>query len=218
LTIVTNDQLAKEVAENGGRPFVLEDPIPQLKPTNRIVLKGTHNIVFVCTFEKDEPYEEVIESAHYLDTSICIYITGKYQKAEADIVKQAPLNVLFCGYLPEQEYVNLLQASDAVMDLTLMQDCLVCGAYEAVALEKPMILSDTFILRRYFYKGAVFTENNSRAIATSVTRAIRDRERLQYEVRELKQELETQWKGKHQALLGIAENLAKSRNDGGFCQ
>ena len=208
LTIVTNEQLAKEVAFNKGRPFVLEDPIPQLNPTAATPLRGTYNIVFVCTFEKDEPYREVIESAHYLDASICIYITGRYQKAEAHVIGRSPGNVHFCGHLPEQEYVNLLHASDAVMDLTLMQDCLVCGAYEAVALEKPVILSDTFVLRNYFYKGAVFTRNNAQSISSSVKRTIQDRRRLGREVGELKKELKSQWKAKHQALLGIAENLA----------
>jgi len=207
LTIVTNDQLAKEVGSNGGNPFVLEDPIPQMKPTADTTLKGTYNIVFVCTFEKDEPYEEVIASARYLDPSICMYITGKYQKAPPNLIESAPANILFSGFLSEQEYVNLLHSSDIVMDLTLMQNCLVCGAYEAVALGKPLILSDTPVLRNYFYKGVVYTANSSRAIAKSICNIIASHRKLEHEMRELKNELEVAWQTKFNEFTKILDRI-----------
>ena len=94
MTIVTNDQLSKEVSLNGGTPFVLEDRIPQIKPNQRTSLKGKYNVVFVCTFEKDEPYLEIIQAARLIDASVCLYITGRYQKASQDILDQAPTQ---CG-------------------------------------------------------------------------------------------------------------------------
>lgn len=207
LTIVTNDQLAKEVASNGGTPFVMEDPIPQMWATNTISLQRKHNIVFVCTFQKDEPYKEVIASARFLDRSTCIYITGNYRKAPSYVIKEAPANIVFTGFLPEQEYVNLLHSSDAVMDLTLMQDCLVCGAYEAVALGRPLILSDTSALRNYFHKGAVYTANASEAIASSLGEAIEKQSKLELEVKELKKELKTAWQIKFGELQRFLDTL-----------
>jgi glycosyltransferase involved in cell wall biosynthesis len=210
LTIVTNDQLAKEVASNGGNPFVMEDPIPQMGATGVISLQGKHNIVFVCTFEKDEPYKEVIASARFVDRSTCIYITGNYRKAPLYIVKETPADIVFTGFLPEQAYVNLLHSSDAVMDLTLMQDCLVCGAYEAVALGRPLILSDTQALRSYFYKGTVYTENSSQAIAKSIGHAISNQSQLELEMCELKKELEAAWQAKFnefKSILGRLQSL-----------
>ena len=207
LTAVTNDQLAKAVDSNGGKPFVLEDRIPQIEPTDLTPLRGTCNIVFVCTFEKDEPYREVIASAQYLDPSIFIYITGKYQKASPYLIENAPSNIIFSGFLPEQEYINLLHSSDIVMDLTLMQDCLVCGAYEAVALGKPLIISDTQVLRNYFYKGAVYTANSSQAIANSIRQTIAGHAKLEVEMRDLKRDLEAAWQKKFTEFRNILDRI-----------
>lgn len=52
LTIVTNDELAREVLNNHGKPFVLEDRIPQFGEAKATSLRGQHNLVFICTFQK----------------------------------------------------------------------------------------------------------------------------------------------------------------------
>ncbi|MBW1782866.1 MAG: glycosyltransferase, partial [Deltaproteobacteria bacterium] len=176
LTIVTNDKLSTLVKENGGSPFVLEDKIPHFRRCHPIPLKGDHNVVFVCSFEKDEPYLEIIQAARLIDLSISLYITGPYQKAGRDMLDQAPPNVVFTGFLSDQDYVDLLYSCDAVIDLTVMQNCLVCGAYEAVALGKPVILSGTEALKKYFSKGAVYTENRPWEIAAAIMHALKNRE------------------------------------------
>jgi len=209
LTIVTNSELATMVSENGGQPFILEDKIPKLYNPNPIRLKGSYNLVFVCTFERDEPYTEVIQAASLLEPSICLHITGRCEKAPFDLIKQSPSNVVFTGFLPDQNYLNLLYSCDIVIDLTLMQNCLVCGAYEAVALGKPMILSDTEALRRYFSKGAVYTENTAQEIANAITYALQNKESLAREISVLKTELELQWKWKFSNLIDLLDQLAR---------
>jgi glycosyltransferase involved in cell wall biosynthesis len=161
LTIVTNESTGGQVKKNGGVPFVLEDKIPQFGECNQIMLRGKNNLVFICTFEKDEPYDRVIEAAKLVDSSVFIYVTGKYEKAPPEILKAAPSNVIFTGFLPERNYLDLLSSSDIIIDLTYMDDCLVCGAYEGLALGKPLILSDTAALREYFDAGAVYTGRNA---------------------------------------------------------
>jgi glycosyltransferase involved in cell wall biosynthesis len=207
LTLVTNGELAREVLNNNGKPFVLEDKIPQFSEAKHITLRGQHNLVFICTFEKDEPYQEVIHAASLLDPSIYIYVTGRYEKAHPDIISQAPSNLIFTGFLAEDQYVSLLQSCDAIIDLTLMQDCLVCGGYEAVALGKPLILSNTPALKKYFCQGAVYTANNAEEIARAIQGLLENKERLQDEMRILKAQLTSAWEEKHAKLLSILEEL-----------
>ena len=207
LTIVTNEELAKIVRKNGGIPFVLPDRIPQLNNSKAIKLKGNSNVVFICTFAKDEPFFEVIKAAQLVDPSICVYITGRYQKASEDIIRKAPPNIIFTGFMSDQIYINLLNSCDVVIDLTLMQDCLVCGAYEAVALGKPIILSDTQALRDYFYCGAIYTKNYPENIASAIKIAIENNDKLIRDVIILKNELIDKWDKQFKEFVRILEHI-----------
>lgn len=207
LTIVTNKGLAEKVLGNGGNPFILEDKIPQFANPHRVSLKGRQNLVLVCTFQKDEPYVETIKAASFIGPSIYLYITGPYRKAPQDIILGAPPNVLFTGFLPDQDYINLLFSCDAVIDLTLMKDCLVCGAYEAVALGKPMIISDTEALRGYFSRGAVYTKNTPQEIANSIAYALENSEKLESDISLLKADLERDWNCKFAALINLLDQI-----------
>jgi hypothetical protein len=49
----------------------------------------------------------------------------------------------------------MMRSVDATIVLSERENCLLCGAYETVASEKPMILSNKEALRNYFDKGAI---------------------------------------------------------------
>jgi glycosyltransferase involved in cell wall biosynthesis len=214
LTIVTNHELAEEVAANGGVPFVLADKLPEFREYYTIELKGKYNIVYICSFEKDEPYQEVIEAARLLDPNMYFYITGNYRKASPEIVEKAPSNVVFCGYFSEPDYINLLYSCDVIVDLTLMDNCLVCGAYEAVSLGKPAILSDTKAIRHYFNKGAVYSGNTAQEIAKSVKYFLDNKKKLKDEVLFLKPHMEKQWVEVFTELLAVLKvNVRWLRSD-----
>lgn len=207
LTIVTNQKLAEMVLANGGNPFVLEDRLPVIAGKKLLTLKGRRNIAFICTFEKDEPFNEVIASAGKLPDDIFLYITGKKEKAGNRLSKSRSNNIVFTGFLPDQEYIDLLFSCDAIMDLTYMEDCLVCGAYEALSLNKPMILSDTEALRTYFKRGSVFTRNESSAIARSVIQATAQTDRLVSDAAKLRNEIQSAWEKKRIMLEEIILRL-----------
>jgi len=209
LTIVTNTNLASMVEQNQGRPFVLADRIPRFNNPTEVSLKNEYRVTFVCTFEKDEPFVEVIESARIISPSIALYITGRHKKAPPAVIDAAPSNVEFTGFLSDNDYENLLYSSDVIMDLTLMEDCLVCGAYEAVGMGKPMILSNTNAIKNYFSKGVIYTDNNAGAIASAIQEAIDNRQRLQAEAIELRQELEHDWDEKFSRLKRILNKMER---------
>lgn len=195
ITLVTNKYLASKIEENKGFPLILPDKIPDIRYDNLQLKKltGTQNFLFICTFALDEPYFEVLEAAKNIDQDICIYITGNYRKAKKLDLRNLSSNIYLEGFLPEREYWELLLASDFVIDLTYRNDCLVCGAYEALAGKKPLILSDTRVNRDYFYKGVVYTENLSDSISEAINYSIANKIKLKKNIIELRKELSQAW-------------------------
>ncbi|MBT5305272.1 MAG: glycosyltransferase [Candidatus Scalindua sp.] len=206
ITIVTNETLANIVSNNKGNPYVLPDRIPSSPKVTKKILKGEKNILFICTFAGDEPYEEVIKSASSFDNDVIFYVTGNHKRIKLDIINNAPSNVIFTGFVSDNEYWNLLSSVDLSIDLTRKENCLVCGAYESIAVGTPMILSDTNALKTFFNKGAVFTENNSAAITTSIKKCLKIEGKLREEIKELKYKLN---KTSDQVISGLKNQLQK---------
>jgi glycosyltransferase involved in cell wall biosynthesis len=199
LCIVTNPNLTPVIESAGGRTFVLPDKLPDLRSASSEKPAPT-SVVFVCTYSPDEPYREVIEAAAALDPSVTVFITGRYRGKDPLPV---PSNVRLTGFLPEEAYVSLLASADVIVDLTAIEDCLVCGAYEAVALGRPLVTSDTAALRQYFRRGTVYARHDSASLAAAITRALADRERLAAEMRSLKPDLMAAWTEQRDALQAL---------------
>lgn len=194
LTLVTNRELAQAVEKNKGRAFVLPDRIPEPYPyPGRPSLKGKRKILYICTFAPDEPYLEVIKSANFLPAEVVINFTGNFKKLPEHVHKCISENVHFLGYLSESDYWEAIKGADLVMDLTFMENCLVCGAYEAVAVGIPLVLSNTRVLKAFFHRGALFTSNCGSEIATTILKGLNNITKLRFEIRELRKELRSNW-------------------------
>jgi glycosyltransferase involved in cell wall biosynthesis len=192
LTLVTNEGLAEIVKKNGGNPFVLPDRIPQKSRLNKKSLPAAPAVLCVCTFGSDEPYTELIRAASIADT-VSFYITGRFRKIYKKLPRPIPPNLVFTGFLAEEEYWTMLNSVNFVLDLTTRENCLVCGAYEAIAAKTPLILSDTRALRSYFHKGVIFTLNDADSIARAVKEALRKEQELRNKIEELQDELALSW-------------------------
>ena len=192
LNIVSNKALKEYVEMNGGRAFVLPDPIPEFEYTPVSKFNQYFNILFICTFAYDEPFENVFSAARNIGDSYHIYVTGNYKKGSIDPTV-IPRNITLLGYISEDEYVKILHSVDLTIDLTNRENCLLCGAYESVAAEKPMIISNTEALREYFDKGAVYTDNSASNITMSIKKAKKDYLRLKKEIQELKIQKQRLW-------------------------
>ena len=70
------------------------------------------------------------------------------------------------------------------------------GAYEAVALEQPLIISDWMPLRRYFNKGTIYVKNSPNDIREAVMIAKSKKEELSTEMRSLRLEKIKEWDDK----------------------
>jgi len=173
LTLVTNPVLAKIVHDNGGKAFILPDILPQFEyDTKPPQLANEFNITFVCTYAQDEPVQEIFKAAELLGNQYQFKVTGRIPKDFNHATK--PANVMLTDFLSEHDYITTLANSHIIIDLTTMDNCLVCGAYEAIALERPLILSANDASLALFGNYAIHTKNSSDAIAEAVLKIYND--------------------------------------------
>jgi glycosyltransferase involved in cell wall biosynthesis len=149
--------------------------------------------VYICTFSPDEPVREVLEAAGLLDEGTRLYVTGSGGAWLEREGVRPHRNAVLTGFLPEREYLRLLQAASAVMVLTRRKDCLLCGAYEAVAVGKPLIVSDTEALRTHFSRGTLYATNEPADIAAKINEAVACGGSLTSGIVALRRELDEVW-------------------------
>lgn len=211
LTIVTNNALKSVVEKNGGLSYVLQDRIPNIPPTNKLHLRGKMNLLFICSYSVDEPYQIVFQAAKKIDPSIFIYVTGDYKKIKR--LAKIPKNVVLTGYLPDTQYFQMLNSVDIIIDLTTRENCLVCGAYESVAVGKPLILSNQKALREYFHMGVVYTENTAKKMEQAIIEALNNKDKLKNEITIMKKLRTEEWEIKKRELKNILLYLINNKMD-----
>ncbi|WP_203415609.1 glycosyltransferase, partial [Candidatus Scalindua japonica] len=193
LIIVTNSSYQEKIRDKTNNEiFILPDMIPTFdRKFKKVPLKGKVNILYVCTFSEDEPWEEVIKAGSLLSEGICVYITGKHNRFNKDIL---PSNIELTGFLPIEMYQNMLRSVDAIMVLTYEEDNLLCGGYEAIAAEKPLIISNKKVIKRFFSKGSVYTENIAKDIAEAIMKMFQHKDKLTEEMKSIKLIRDEEWK------------------------
>lgn len=207
LTIVTNKFLANKISDIGGVYFVLPDKIPKIKNFENNRIHKQFTLVLISTFTKDELFYEVIKACCENPVKVELYVTGNYNQLPKSYIYSLPKNIHFTGFLPDQKYFSLLSAADAIIDLTKMRDCLVCGAYEGICFEKPLLLSDNRATRHYFKKGVMYTNGKSEDIMQKILIIKENLPLLSKEIIELKKELEKEWWEIANSFLEMIHNL-----------
>ncbi len=168
-TIVTNSHMAERVRSWGGRVELVQDLALDLDPDGERRRRGDFHVVFVCTYSVDEPVEAVLDAARILP-DVLFSFTGDPSYARRGLRKAVPSNVHLTGFIPDSDYLALLRSADAILVLTREDHTMQRGAYEAVALEKPLITSHWPLLREVFSKGTVHVDNSPESIAAAVRR------------------------------------------------
>ena len=173
--LVSNEELREMLGLDN--VLVLADPLPddlasKVHDTGDAARPDAHGglafrVTYVASWAADEPFMEVIEAARLLPAGVQVRVTGRPPTRISQFAT-LPAALLLLGYLDDSAYVAELHAADVVLVLTTRQACLTCGAYEALSLEKPLILSATPALRAYFREAAIFTENTPAAIFQSI--------------------------------------------------
>jgi glycosyltransferase involved in cell wall biosynthesis len=203
-TLVTNEEYARLVTGWGGRAFILRDIPTDFPHLDSYPLQDEFSIAVVNTYAPDEPLPEVLEAARELPEAH-FYITGKTEKAAPGLLEQAPGNVHFTGFLPDEVYYALLASSQAVMCLTTRDHTMQRGACEALSLGRPIITSDWPLLREYFHRGAVHVPNTGEGIRQGVSHLMQHYDWYREEIRKMQLEQQREWLDKLAALTGLVQ-------------
>jgi glycosyltransferase involved in cell wall biosynthesis len=167
LVVVTNENHARLLQRLGARTYVCQDPLPDLPCASRLFSVPPKSVFLICSFDVDEPYEAAFTAFSSLaEQGYSLLVCGNYMKARID-VSRFPW-VRFLGFVSTEDYYRYLRSCAVVMDLTTLEDCLVCGAYEAIAAGKALVVSKTSALNDYFGDVVVLTDNTAAAIRESV--------------------------------------------------
>lgn len=157
--LVTNGELAEELRRAGvARVLVVDDP-PLLPAPD--LPRGGGGVVVPSGGSTDEPLEEVGRAALLLDVPVTVTGAG------------APVpGVRRSGWLDDDAYLRTLAAADVVLCLTTREQTMQRGGYEALALGRPLVTSDTRVLREWFEGAAVHVAPTAAAIAAGVRDAL----------------------------------------------
>lgn len=164
-TLVTEERLAASVRAWGGRGEVIHEAPPHWDAPPPRAAGSPYTVLFVCTFQRDEPVQAVLDAAR-LRPDVRIRVTGdpgQAPVAPADL----PANVELTGFLAPDAYRSALFAADAALVLTTEPASVVRGGYEAVWAHRPLIVSDWPTLRHVF-PDAVFTGATGPEIANAI--------------------------------------------------
>lgn len=194
-TIVTNNQLREQVQGWGCHSSVIGFTPANYPAGDSFPLTGAFNVGVVSTGAEDEPLDVVFEAARGL-SDVRFYISGDTRRVDPAVLAQRPANCELTGYLPYAQYVGLLRGVDVVIDLTTRDHTLLLGAFEAVSLGTPLIISDWPVLRDYFSQGTIHIPNTVDGIRAGVRQAQQECAALRAAIVRLREQLDVDWNHK----------------------
>lgn len=195
----TNEELTNRLNAAGVKGVVVEDIPFQMPEAGYSVDRKRFCVAAVCSFDADEPIVEIVEAARLLP-EVQFYVTGNTKKAPRILLDTKPDNLVFTGFLSNDDYAGLLRSSQAILVLTKHDFTMQRGGSEAITVMRPLITSDFPVLRKIFYKGTVHVDNSPQGIAAGIRAVQQDYDRYRREIGELYNERAIRWEHIHEDL------------------
>lgn len=183
VTIVTNSELA-DILGARVRTAILHDPIAPVDCAAAPV--GSVALVAPLSWEVDEPFDVYVGAA-----SLCADVRFIATGRPPDSVRSSalPENVVLTGYLDAARFEELLCSASAIVALTTREATMQRAGYEAMARGRPLIASDTAVLREFFADAALYA-SNAEELAAAVVRLRSDPESLAGAMRRRREEMQ----------------------------
>lgn len=173
------------------KAIVLYDPMPRIDAATGTQLGDS--IVFPASWHKDEPIEFVLEEYIKSETPFKIIITGKPKRNEIVRKYSVTGKVVFSGYLPDSQYFDLLAKARCVIAATTREYTMLSAVWEALSLDKPLIVSKTRTLYKILGSGPEYFIVGAHGTLTRVFNKLHDEAYLSdltYRISSLKRNLQ----------------------------
>lgn len=167
----------REVSAWGAPAVLLPDELPDPAKVLRVVAPAAPRVVVAGSLDAQEPIAEALEAATRLP-GVEFLVTGDIGRLPPGMVEGAPANVTFTGWLDYGQFLGNLAAADVVAAFSLDPHIMNRAAFEAVAVGRPLVLSDHQGLRARFGEASLYCDNAGDAMAEAIQAALDDRERL----------------------------------------
>lgn len=169
--MVTTGHWVREVDSWGGRGLIVHEAPPRWTVSDHQRRPGARpRVLFVGVFASDEPIEVVVEAARALP-DLDVHVTGDPRRCPPQLRDSMPGNVRLVGFLGPDEYRQAVQDADVLLVLTTEPTSVVRAGYEAVYARRPLVVSDTPVLREVFPE-AVHTANQAGDVAGALRTAL----------------------------------------------
>jgi glycosyltransferase involved in cell wall biosynthesis len=153
-------------------PDLLSMPVTNVEDAHDIEnCKASKSVVFITKFHDDEPIDTMLKSTAFFDKSFSFYFTGDHLLT--DYASESPQNVSFTGFLPYESFKQLLIKSSAIVAMTIRDKTLLYAGREALALRKPLVLSDNPINQFYYRNTALYASNDPFDLSEKIKSAIK---------------------------------------------
>lgn len=197
--IVTNESLASRCRSAGVDTYVLDDAVPRrvgtakdLLQTDALkILSADEYVLVPLAYAADEPLDEILEAAA-TDAGRTWVFTGQ---APDHVRRKASTNVLFSGFVSNDDYNWLAANAGAILACTTEEDTMQRAGYEAVSWERPLVTSKTGVLVDYFGEAAVFAAPTAASLLDATRAAFEDRDALIGRIAELGQRKREEYEG-----------------------
>lgn len=209
-TSIVDQTVNEELFQSWNAPvLVLERPPFPPTTIETATLPGPDasapSITVINRFDDDEPIEPVLGAAA-LCPDVDFFITGDPAAGDPDMIRSAPANVTFTGFLNGSDYWERLSTSTGIMALTTADYSLLAAAIEVMVVERPALLSRKRALTHYFTKGSVFVDHTAESIARGVSDVLENQDRLCQEMRELRNEKRKRWESVADELVALVNS------------
>jgi glycosyltransferase involved in cell wall biosynthesis len=206
IVTLVSDQAALNILQRWRvRGLFFIDGLPNLiPPTGAIGSEGEERVAVISVFDDNEPIEEVFAAARLLP-QVTFYITGDPKHAPASLLAQKPENVILTGFLRGGNYTALLKNVHGLAVLTKEPNDLSCGAYEALAMAKPAVVSNGPEMRRFFTRGFIHVDNAPESIAAGIKQMLDGQTVLTNEVIATRSELTTRRQSMLEELMALLQ-------------
>ncbi len=174
---VHTDKHFEEVAEWGVPALLLPDDLPGAELAGEAAPADRPVVLVAGSLDSEEPVREAIAAASLVPEAEFRF-TGETSRQPAEAIAAAPANAVFTGWIAYDRFLGEMRAAAVVAAFSTDPHVMNRAAFEAVGLEKPLVLTDYQGLRDRFGEAALYTPNRPEAMAAAIRDALRRRAEL----------------------------------------